>query len=119
MSDNYEFTLFKTTFKKYQEKFGLIGYNVYFDYTPLERHYANITANTFDAVATVRLNSRLPDKDKPHEDVKKHAKHEAIHLLLNRIDDLARARFIGSPDEVAEAIEEAVVKLETLIEDIK
>ena len=64
--------------------------------------------------ATVRLNSKLPDKDKPFKDIKKTAKHEALHLLLMRLENCARARYLIE-DEIDESIEELVYKLEDLI----
>jgi len=42
------------------------------------------------------------------------AKHEAIHLLLCRLENNAKWRYI-SKEEVDEAVEELVVKLEELI----
>ena len=104
---------FQKYFTEYQKKFGLIGYKVYFKYEPLDC-FANITTN--DMVATVGLNSRLLAKDKPFLNVKQSAKHEALHLLLSKLDDLAYNRFINK-DQIYEAVEEIVFKLEELVGD--
>lgn len=63
---------------------------------------------------TARLNNNLPDKDKPHKDIKQSAKHEAIHLLISRLEKCGRARYV-SDSEIYEAGEELVHKLEDLI----
>lgn len=66
-------------------------------------------------VATVRLNSKLPKKDKAFKDIKTSAKHEALHLLVMRLDHRARCRYLGE-EEIYEAVEELVTKLEGLID---
>jgi hypothetical protein len=110
-----DFRAFQKYFKEYQRKFGLTGYKTYFKFEPLNDCFANITVNQNDMIATVRLNSRLPDKDKPHKDIKRNAKHEAIHLLLFRLEHRACSRYVLE-EEIYEAVEELVFKLEDLIE---
>lgn len=67
-------------------------------------------------VVTVWLNSKLSDKDKPFKDIKRSAKHEALHLLVGRLELNGRYRY-SSESEICEAVEELVFKLEELIED--
>ena len=67
-------------------------------------------------VATVRLNSKLPDKDKPCKDIKRSAKHEALHLLVSRLELNGRFRF-STDNDIFECTEELVVKLEGLIKN--
>jgi len=110
-----DFAEFQKHFKHYQQRFGLTGYKVYFKYEPLEGHFAEITVMQNDMVATVRLNSKLLDTDKPFKDVKQSAKHEALHLLLIRLEHRAECRY-ALRDEIYEAIEEVVFKLEELID---
>ncbi|KKL19470.1 hypothetical protein LCGC14_2465140 [marine sediment metagenome] len=110
-----DFTLFQKYFKEYQRRFGLNGYSVYFKYEPLSSGFANISTNQGEMVVTVRLNSRLPRKDKPFKDIKQSAKHEALHLLLCRLEQNGRYRFIAE-GEIYEATEEVVHRLEGLIE---
>ena len=114
ISHNKDFELFKLEFKKWQTRFGLTGYKVYFKYEPLEDHFAEITISQGNMVATVRLNSKLPDKDKPLKDVKRSAKHEALHLLVGRLEQDGRYRY-SSENEIYEATEELVFRLEDLI----
>ena len=109
-----DFELFKGEFKKWQKQFGLTGYKVYFKYKPDDGYFASLTVNQGNEVATATLNSKLPDKDKPFRNVKGSAKHEALHLLVSRLEHNGRHRYI-SDDEMYEATEELVHKLEDLI----
>ena len=113
-----EFLLFQSEFKKWQNRFGLTGYKVYFNYEPIDSSFADIRINQGEVVplmvATVRLNCELPDKDSPHKDIKRSAKHEALHLLVGRLEQNGRYRYC-SENEIYEATEELVFKLEELI----
>ena len=115
---NKDFLKFQKIFKSYQRLFGLTGYKVYFKYEPIENCFANISTNHPDMTATVRLNSKVPNGEKPYRNVYVSAKHEALHLLLNSLEDKALNRH-AQRDEVFEAVEEAVHKLEALIPDLK
>ena len=110
-----DFELFQQEFKKRQHAFSLMGYKVYFKYEPIETSFADIHINQGEMVATITLNSKLPDKDIPFKDVKRSAKHEAIHLLVSRLEHNGRYRYT-SENEIYEATEELVFKLEELIE---
>lgn len=112
---NKDFELFQEEFLKYQNLLGLNGYQVYFRYESLGNDTrASIDLNQIDMVATVWLNSTLPEKDKPCRSVQQSAKHEAIHLLLGRLDHRGRYRYT-SEHEIDEAIEELVFRLEKVI----
>lgn len=110
-----EFELFQKEFKRWQQKFGLTGYQVYFKYEPMDDAYADIIINQGSMVVTARLNSKLSDTAAPHRDVRKSAKHEALHLLVGRLEQDGRYRF-SSANEIYEASEELVVRLEGLID---
>lgn len=116
-NDNKDFELFQKVFKEYQEKFGLAGYKVYFEYEPFEDDFAGISLDMDNMVATVRLNSRLPKCQEKGKDIRRTAKHEAIHLLFGRLQCLARERYV-STSEIHEASEEIVNKLEGLIPNL-
>lgn len=109
-----EFKQFQIVFKEYQRMFGLMGYKVYFKYEPINA-FASITTNTNEMVATVFLNKQ---KAQPFKNIGRSAKHEALHLLLDRLEDLAMSRYTNEV-EIGKACEELVFKLETLIPDIK
>ncbi len=110
-----DFELFQKHFVKYQKLFGLTGYRCYFKHEPLEGRFADIEINAWDKVATVRLNSALPDSNRLFKDTKRTAKHEALHLLTGKLESLARNRYID-PDEIGEAVEDIAHSLEGLVE---
>jgi len=111
---NKDFALFQSEFKKWQKLFGLTGYKVYFKYEPIDGKFADISINQDQMVATVRLNSELSDKDKPYQDIERTARHEAIHLLVARLEMNGRYRHVSS-GEIDEASEELVNRLGDLI----
>ena len=113
---NKDFKEFQRYFKAYQEKFGVTGYKVYFKHEPIQGAFADICVTQADMIATVRLNSK-PECDTICP-VKTSAKHEAIHLLLQRLEDKALNRF-GTYQDIAETVEEIVFKLEELIPEVK
>ena len=65
-------------------------------------------------VAAARLNSELSNKDKPFKDIKGSAKHEVLHLLVGRLEQNGKYRYT-SENEICEAVEELVRRLEGLI----
>lgn len=111
---NKDFAEFVKEFCKYQQLFGLTGYKTYFKYEPLDSGFASISINQIDMTATVRLDSECSAVDKPFRDIKMSAKHEAIHLLIGRLETRAKSRYVLD-DEIYEAAEEIVYKLEKLI----
>lgn len=111
-----DFADFQKYFKYYQKLFGLTGYKVYFKHEPLDECFARVVLNQTDMVATVYLNSKLLDEHKPFRDIRQSAKHEAIHLMLSRLETRAVARYVSS-DEIYESVEELVFKLEELVGD--
>lgn len=112
---NKDFTNFQKHFKSYQRLFGLTGYRIYFKYAPLGDSYASIKVSQSEMAATVTLNSILREEDRPFQDIKRSSLHEALHLLLIRLEFRARSRYVME-EEIYEAVEEIVAKLEGLIE---
>jgi len=112
---NKDLELFIRYFTQYQNMLGLNGYRVYFKHEPIDGVFADITTTQSEMVATVRLNSNLQDVDKPFRNIKRSAKHEAIHLLVARLEDRARSRYVTSED-IYETVEELVRKIEQSIE---
>jgi hypothetical protein len=118
MKPSEEFELFKKEFERYQKLFGLMGYKVYFWHDPLENSdvIANIFVDQGEMVASVKLNSKLSRDAQKYKDIKKAARHEAIHLLTGRLERYAKSRAV-SGDDIYEATEELVHRLECLIPD--
>ena len=110
---NKYFLSFQEEFRRYQKLFGLLGYRVYFKYEPLESSFAELTVNQTDMIATIRLNSKLPAKDAIHKNPTMSAKHEALHLLVGRLEQAARYRYTAEC-EIYEATEDLVRRLETI-----
>jgi len=109
-----DFELFQSEFKKWQQRFGLIGYTIHFKHEPMDNSFADITTGQVCMSATVRLNSELPEKDILFKDIKRDAKHEALHLLIHELEARARCRYV-SPDDIYESCEGLVNKLMKLI----
>jgi len=114
MTEDKDFTLFKSEFTKWQQMFGLTGYKVYFGHEPLKSGFANIVGNNGTAVVKVTLTNKIPPGNEAFKDIKRSAKHEAIHLLLRRLVQSARHRH-STAEEISEAVEELAYKLEALI----
>ncbi len=112
-SPSNEFVAFQKEFRKRQQQFGLTGYTVTFAHADLPGRHAEITINEHDRVATAKLHIRTAEQKKECP-VLVVAKHEAIHLLLSRVQEITYTRYT-SEAEIETAIEELVVKLETLI----
>ena len=107
-----DFLAFQKEFLYWQQKMGCTGYKCYFKHEPLENSFARIKINSEEMVATVSLHNGPEEKE--HKNVKRSAKHEAIHLMLSRLEDVAGRRHIRA-GEIYESVEELVFKLEKLI----
>ena len=108
------FSSFQKEFEKYRKLLGLTGWQIFFEYKPLGDKFAQIKYVLGDGCATATLNSQIPPSLSEHKDVKRDAKHEAIHLLLGRLIWYANQRCVAQ-ETLDEAEEEIVVKLEGLI----
>lgn len=106
-----DFKLFQKYFKEYQVKFGLTGYSVYFKHVEIDGCTAQIEFNVPEAVVTVSFNKSVHRSAK---DIRRSAKHEAIHLMIARLESNANYRF-STRGEIHESSEELTVRLEGLI----
>jgi hypothetical protein len=111
-----DFDDFQRYFKKYQQRFGLTGYSVYFAHEDLLDRFGALTTDVDTMTSKASLASDLPKEQEQFKNIKRTAKHEAIHLLLARIVALASNRYLHE-GELREAEEELVYKLEELIPD--
>ena len=111
---NEDFVLFQEEFKKWQNLFGLIGYKIFFKYEDRDSDFATIHIDEPEMVAIVTLNSNVPDRQKAYRNIKRIAQHEAIHLLIGRLEYDSKYRHT-TEDEINEAVEELVNRLEDLI----
>jgi len=102
-----DFRLFKETFLMWQQRLGLTQYDVVFQHVEIDGRYAEITIQQLGKLATVRLNSDTGN-EYLETDVRTHAKHEAMHLLLSRLAWLGQTRYLENHD--LEEEEEAIVR---------
>ncbi len=87
-----EFGRFQKVFRFYQLLLGVPEYEVYFEQADIDA-IAQIDRNVKGCVAVVKLNTRIPLEDANAGWVEETAKHEAIHLFLNRLMYLAKSRW--------------------------
>lgn len=103
-----DFEKFCKTALKYQQKFGLIEYEIYFVHG--SDHQGECNVDIMGKNATLYLGTEI----NVARSVESIAKHEVLHLLLARFESLARHRFVNE-DDIAEENEALVRKLEKLI----
>jgi hypothetical protein len=108
-----KFTIFKDEFTKWQGLFGLYDYEVYFKYEPIGDKFACIYISQNDMNAVVTLNSKVPELNKQFVDIKSTAKHEALHLLVDKLISAAKYRYTPEIeiDELNEALVNKLCKL--------
>ncbi len=80
----------------------------------LDSKYSTIKINQMSKVAVVTLNNTMDEEMKRNLDIKGTARHEAIHLLISRLEWIAGCRYIGE-EEIDEEVESLTVRLEGLI----
>ena len=109
-----QFSRFKQSFQMWVEAFGLKEYEIYFVHEPLVGAGATINIEEDAKAVTVAMSSDIPKVDHEHFSPEDHAKHEAIHLLLDRIRWLGACRYI-SESELQEEWERLVRVLEKVL----
>ena len=111
-----DFRKFKKYFNFYLKKLGVTGWTIHFLHEDAkQKSYATVYFTLEDRTITVYLSDKIPDDTVAGLDIKRIAKHEAIHGLLGRFSELAYKRFT-TKDEIYEAEEELVIRIEKLID---
>jgi hypothetical protein len=105
-----EYRKFREEFLKMQRKLNLMDWRIYFELKKLKRGYAEIAYNVDIRVATIRMTTMIDEDFNPV----RAARHEAIHLLMARLSNFARCRFI-SEYEINEENERLAMLLENLL----
>jgi len=90
-----QFQVFKKEFIRIQKKLGLMDWDVFFMHKDTKNAYASIEADPSAMAATVFFSIDLPDYAKDDLKPKEHARHEAFHLLISKLEYLARWRYIN------------------------
>jgi len=105
------FEEFKDGFNHYVERFGLKDYKIYFEQVDSDEFYGSIDADPRNGIATIKLCKEIDARDindfVPYET----GKHEAIHLLLARIEWIGSCRYVES-GEISTEVERLVRILE-------
>ncbi|MFH1574261.1 MAG: hypothetical protein ABIG68_09775 [Acidobacteriota bacterium] len=105
-----DFEKFKTDFRRWQRLLGLSEYNVSFFHVPLrEGRSAEIRTSLENRLCEARMTTELDYKAGGL------GRHEALELLLDHMDTLARYRFIR-PEEIDAARHAVIRRLEDLFD---
>jgi len=98
---------YKEAFLHYRDLFGLKQYRVDFIQEDIGSNYAQIRISESQKLCEVVLNSHI-EEDLLERDrgPVSHARHECIHLLLNRLSWLGQCRYVcdGDLEEEEEAL---------------
>ncbi len=116
-----DFEIFKKECRRWIEKLGLGGWQVTFAFQQIREgdSYATIDTDFDGMVANITLTkvaklSAIDDKGF-RDDIRRHAKHEVMHLLLSKLSALAGRRYCAYTD--INSAEEEIVNL--LIKKLK
>jgi hypothetical protein len=89
-----DFKRFRDEFNRWVQILGLNDYKIYFDHRRLDDVFANIVIDERGKVATVTMTKELSPVNAEVFFPEEHAKHEAIHLLLNKLFWLGTCRYV-------------------------
>jgi len=109
------FNLFKEECLRWQNLFELHNWELHFKWEATESARASINYTLTGYVASLFLAKEWANYEEIlDKDIEMVAKHEMIHLLIGRLEQVGSVRF-ASEDELSEAEEELVRKLEYII----
>lgn len=112
------FELFKKECQKWINILELNHYCIGYQHTELEKNYAEsiIRGDTYIVtfVLTTEIDMNIDRNKTLDELICELAKHEVLHCLLGRFSTNAHSRYINQ-NELLEAEEELVIKLEKII----
>lgn len=109
-----DFKLFKTEFRHWQSRLGLTDFHCVFRHEPLDGCFGGIQCDHAGKIVTVILASHYPDRDRDAFDPARIGRHEALELLLARMDNIARSRYCF-PDDVTEERHAIIRRLENFL----
>lgn len=107
------FKIFKKECQRWIKGFNLSNWQVYFKHLKFRgevKAFARLKSNLSSHTATIFLNKDWEKDLLTDERIKKSARHEVMHLLLARLGELSRSRYV-TPTEFIEAEEEIVNRL--------
>jgi hypothetical protein len=111
-----QFEAFKKSFLHWQKELGMMDYKIAFMWEQLDTCYARIKCDHRGKVALVRFNTVVDREDVADGffNPEGHGKHEALHLFISRLSDLAESRYTTS-DAICLAEEGMARVLEKLL----
>ena len=109
-----EYKKFDETFKLWQLRFGCPEYEIATRHGDTGGNVGSLSADSSGCTGVVGLCTHIAPNDDLDNWVEDVAKHEALHLLLLRLTDLAKGRF-ASEDEIDRENERITRILEKLI----
>lgn len=111
-----DFNKFKKHFEHYLKKMGVTGWSIFYRHKSVnDESYATVSFNLGSRLIIVNFADIMDKEAYKDMNLKQIAKHEAFHGLLARLSELAYMRFV-TKQEIYEAEEEAVIRLEKLID---
>lgn len=114
------FEYFQERFRYWCDYLGVKGWSIYFEHKSYDNAYATMLINYSGRAATVGLNTEWPEPRLLNQQtLDRSALHEALHLLIAPVEDLACLRYI-TESSLDIAVEELVNSLTSaLIEPVK
>lgn len=112
-----DFELFKSTCKKWVERFGLKGWEICYQHVKLrDDRTAECSYDMIGRTASLALSTEIDDDTYGHRSVCRDAFHEVGELLLVRIRVLARRRY-ATEDDIDEEVHGIIRTLENVLFD--
>ena len=110
------FQIFQQECQKWINAWELNNWDIFYKVDTDKGTVAGIVTDIDGYVATIFFTGDWNNNVRPcnEEEIRLSAKHEVVHLLLGRLSDQARERFINKA-EITEAEEELVRKLTKII----
>ena len=109
-----DFALFKAEFLYWMNRFGLHGWQIYFIHASLEAELSVTQLGREYHVANITFCTEYDDTIIKELDIPHLAKHEAIHVLIGSLCDVAESRWV-TQNEVNAIEEELVNRLMAVI----
>jgi len=104
-----EYEIFQKEFNRLIKLFGLIYYDITFTHKIDDNNYASITVDEESKRATVNFTTYLSRDELSDFNPKRIGRHEASHLLINRLGWLGEKRY-ATESEIDEE-EEKIVRI--------
>jgi hypothetical protein len=105
-----DFEQFQKSFRKYQERLGVVNYEVIFQHMKLDDNDAELEYFRQPCAVVARLNTEMSDNGRTMDNL---AKHEAIELLLAPMRSAATRRTLdeGDLNEICHSVVQALVRV--------